>query len=142
MVVRGPDGVACVFVAALTIAFAPLPVRGVPISPVDPIRIVVGGPTDVHVAAEQDDRHVDVAVIGRRCLQHRQQVLGGGLQRADLGGLRHRTGIVERERNAQPRVAPFDGRGDVDGERLQAHGLHEGGAERARAGHHQLGAAS
>ena len=62
---------------------------------------------DVDVLVERNDRHIDVVVRRRGVLELGQQVLRRGLECVDLARLRHRAGIIEHKRDAQPVVAPL-----------------------------------
>ncbi len=109
VMVVGRPGLAVRRAVALAIAVvrvAAAAVVGVPIGPVDPGRLVVGG-VDVDVLHERHDRHVDVTVVDGGRLQLRQQRLGGGDQRRHLAVVGHRAGVVEHQRDAKPGIAPL-----------------------------------
>src|SRR5262249_62153237 len=65
---------------------------------------------DVELPRERDDRNIDVAVLSRGALERVEKLVRGLLERVHLAGARHRTGVVERKRDAQAGVAPLDHR--------------------------------
>ncbi len=141
--VRRP-GVTAVGAAALGGRVAPAagPVIGLPVRPVDPARARIAR-SDIDVLHEGNDRDVDVAVVDGHGLELREQVLGRRLQRADLARVRHRAGVVEHQRDAQPRLAPGDGRrgAQVDRGQPERRKIEERRRQGGGTGEHDLRAA-
>ena len=107
---------------------------GFPARPVDPGGGEVGG-VRVDVLGERDDRDLDVARVGGQALQRRQQLMGRGLEGADLVVRGHGSGVVEGEGDAQLGQAPCHRGGGADRDRRNSHHLHERRRDDAGAGH-------
>src|SRR5690606_21733366 len=79
------------------------PVRRFPIR----IRRIAG--SDIDVLGERNDRNIDVARLGGRFLELIEKLVRRSLESNHLVAGGHRAGIVERQRDTQPRVAPLGG---------------------------------
>ena len=78
-----------------------------PIGPIDPVRVVIAR-ADIDVFDERNDRNVHIAIVGGGVLKLREQRFGRGDERRHFAVVGHRTCVIQHERDAHPRVAPFD----------------------------------
>ena len=113
-------------------------VVNVGVAPVDPVRVVIRG-ADVHVLHKWYDRDINVAGDCHSILELREKFFGCGLQGGHLAAVGHRTGIVEHERDAQPRDTPLGGGVGLHREGVKAENLHELGRQLRRRTEEDLG---